>query len=420
MLDHAAELAGRRRTVEAEDLDRLARPCLLHLLAAVVVERAHLAGRVPGDDRIADPQRAALDEHRRHWAPADVEPRLDDRPRRVGLRVGGQLELGVGDEENALEQLFEVQLLLRRDLRELRRAAPVLGLQPLGSELALDAVGVRVRKIDLVDRDDDRDAGGARVGDRLPRLRHDAVVCGDDEHGDIRHLGAAGAHRRERLVARGVEERHLATVDVRLVRADVLRDPARLGLDDRCLADRVEQRRLAVVDMAHDRHDRRARHQIRRGVLEDLRLVVVVGGVLDRHLTLELGGDQVDLVVAERLRDRLALSQSHQERHDLGRRDPERLGEVLDRDARLDRHRPGRLARRLLARLAGPVPRSRAARTSRPRAAPPFDDHAPLPPPVPPRGLIGLLGLFGPSAISFQCRGTRAQARRRLSGAERG
>ena len=44
------------------------------------------------------------------------------------------------------------------------------------------------------------------------RLRHDAVVGGDDEHGDVGHLRAAGAHGRERLVARRVEERDPAAV----------------------------------------------------------------------------------------------------------------------------------------------------------------------------------------------------------------
>ena len=85
-------------------------------------------------------------------------------------------------------------------------AAPVLGLEALLRELALHAVDVRVGEVDLVDGDDDRHLGGARVRDRLLRLRHHAVVGGDDEHGDVRHLRAAGAHRGERLVARRVEE----------------------------------------------------------------------------------------------------------------------------------------------------------------------------------------------------------------------
>ena len=124
VLDDAGELARRRRTVEAEDLDGLAGLGLLDLLAAVVVERAHLARGVAGDDRVADAQRAALDEHRRDRAAAHVEPRLDDRPGRLGLRVRAQVELGVRDEQDLLEQLVEVRLLLGRDERELRRRRP--------------------------------------------------------------------------------------------------------------------------------------------------------------------------------------------------------------------------------------------------------------------------------------------------------
>src|SRR4029077_8912063 len=48
--DHPGELAGRRRLVEAEDLDRIARLRVLELLALVVVERPHLAPGVSGDD----------------------------------------------------------------------------------------------------------------------------------------------------------------------------------------------------------------------------------------------------------------------------------------------------------------------------------------------------------------------------------
>ncbi len=258
--DDARELAARRRLVEAEDLDRVAGRSALAALALVVEQRLHAAVRVAGDDRVADLERAALHEHRRDRAAADVEARLDDRAGRLGVGIGAQaLELEIRDEENLLEQRVEVRLRLGGDFRELRVPAPVLRVETFLRELALDAVDVRVGEIDLVDRDDDRHPGGARVGDRLLRLRHDAVVGRDDEDGDVGHLRAAGAHRGERLVARRVEERDLPAVDVDLVRADVLRDAAGLGGDDTRVADRVEQRRLAVVDVAHDRHDRRTR-----------------------------------------------------------------------------------------------------------------------------------------------------------------
>ena len=137
---------------------------------------------------------------------------------------------------------------------------------------------------------------------------------------------------------------------VGLVRADVLGDPARLGRDDRRLADRVEQRRLAVVDVAHDRDDRRTRNERLLGVLEDLGLGVVVLGVLDRDLALELRGDQQDLFVGERLGRRLHRAEVHEQLDDLRHRDAERLREVAERDARLDGGRPG--GRDDVARLA--------------------------------------------------------------------
>ena len=54
----------------------------------------------------------------------------------------------------------------------------------------------------------------------------------------------------------------LRSPDLHVIRADVLRDAAGFALGDARLADRVEQRRLAVVDVAHDGDDRRARHEV--------------------------------------------------------------------------------------------------------------------------------------------------------------
>ncbi len=103
--------------------------------------------------------------------------------------------------------------------------------------------------------------------DRFPGLRHDAVIGGHDEHDDVGDLGAAGAHHRERGVAGRVKEHDALArlfAGAHQVGADVLRDAAGFALGDAGLADRVEQRRLAVIDVAHDRHDRPARDQVLR------------------------------------------------------------------------------------------------------------------------------------------------------------
>ena len=111
-------------------------------------------------------------------------------------------------------------------------AAVLLDDHAVLGQLGLDAVGVGVRLVDLVERDDDRHLGGPRVVDRLDRLGHHAVVRRDHEHRDVGHPGAAGAHRGERLVAGRVEEHDAAAVVLGLAGADVLGDAAALAGGD--------------------------------------------------------------------------------------------------------------------------------------------------------------------------------------------
>jgi len=109
--------------------------------------------------------------------------------------------------------------------------------------------------VDLVDGDDDRHAGRLRVLNGFLGLRHDAVVGCDDQDDDVGDLRAARAHRGESCVARGVEEGHDAARGLDVVGADVLGDTARFARRDLGATDVVEQRRLAVVDVTHDRDD---------------------------------------------------------------------------------------------------------------------------------------------------------------------
>ena len=116
---------------------------------------------------------------------------------------------------------------------------------------------IGVGLVHLVDGHDDRNAGRLGVLDGFDGLRHDAVIGRHHQDRDIGRLGAAGTHGGERLVARGVEEGDLLAVLFDLIGADMLGDAAGFAGDHVGLADGVEQRGLAVVDVAHDGHDRR-------------------------------------------------------------------------------------------------------------------------------------------------------------------
>src|SRR3954447_22728815 len=350
VLDDAHRLAGVGHGVPAEDLDGHAGPRLAHAVPTEVVHRAHAAPVGAGDDRVAALQRAAGDEDGGDGAAARIELGLDDRARGVGLRVRPEL-FHLGHDEDRLEQLVEALVGLGRHVDELGVAAPVDGLEALAGHLAADAVRVRALLVDLVHRDEDRDLGGLGVVDRLLGLRLDAVVGGDHDDRDVGDLRAAGAHGGERLVARGVEEGDRLAVVVHLVGADVLGDAAGLTRGDLGLADRVEQRGLAVVDVAHDGHDGRALDEILVGVLEGglgLALGLVGGDHLD--LAVELGGDEAHRVVREGLGERRHLAHHHQLLDDLGHGHVQVLGDLLDGGPGGD---PDRLGARVVGRLEG-------------------------------------------------------------------
>ena len=129
---------------------------------------------------------------------------------------------------------------------------------------------------------------------------------------------------------------------VHLVGADVLGDPAGLAGDDLGLADRVEQRGLAVVDVAHDRDDRRAVDEVVVGVVEDGRLGLLLGGADDLDLAVERLGEHLNRLVGERLGERRHLAELHQLLDHIGAADAEDLGDLANGRA------GGHLQRRLL------------------------------------------------------------------------
>src|SRR5207248_11338713 len=100
-------------------------------------------------------------------------------------------------DDNHFKQPLEIDALLGGDFDHHGVAAPAFPEQATVSKFLLDAVGVGVGLIDLVDGDDDGHFGGPGVVNRFNRLRHDAVVSGDDEHDHVGDFGAAGAHHRE-------------------------------------------------------------------------------------------------------------------------------------------------------------------------------------------------------------------------------
>ena len=285
-----------------------------------------------GDDERADAQRAALHQHGRDRAAAAIEPRLDHRALGVAVGIGDEVEK-FGLQSDRFEQLVEVRLLGRGDFDGERFAAEGFDLNVVLQQFLHHALRIGVRLVDLVDRDDDRRVGRLGVADRLDRLRHHAVVGGHHQHDDVGHLGAARAHRGEGVVAGRVDEGDLgAAGGGDLIGADMLGDAARFAGHHVGVADGVEQRRLAVVDVAHDGDDRRPRDRraLLVGTVEQPFFDVRFGDALDgvAHFL----GDELRGVGVERVGQGDHAALTHQQLDDVDGALGHAVGEFLDGD----------------------------------------------------------------------------------------
>src|SRR5690606_3865898 len=341
--DHDEVVARARHRRQAHHQDGTRRGGLLHRLAGVVEHRPDAAEGLAADDRVAHAERAALDQDRRHRAAPLVAVGVDRDALRVHRRVGPQVELGVGGQQDRFEQVVDALALERGDVDEQRRTAVLLGHQAVLGELAPDLGRVGALLVDLVDRDDDRHVGRLGVAERLDRLRLHAFVGRDHQHRDVRGLRASGTRGGERLVTRGDEEGDLSVfafvLGLDLVGTDVLGDATGLARGDVGLADRVEQLGLTVVDVAHDGHHRRPRGQVGvvALVLAELdvegleKLAVLLLGADDLDVVVPLGAEQLQRLLVDRLRGRHHLAEVQHDLHQRGGVGPDPVGEVGQR-----------------------------------------------------------------------------------------
>ena len=86
------------------------------------------------------------------------------------------------------------------------------------------AIKISTGSVNFVYRNYAWNTRGFGVVARLKRLRHNTVVCGDNQDSDISYLRTIGSHLSERSVARRIDERELMTIFDNLICTDALRN----------------------------------------------------------------------------------------------------------------------------------------------------------------------------------------------------
>src|SRR4030042_5204972 len=148
-------VAGVGDAGKAQDLHGDGGGGFLQLFPLVAEQGSHLPRVDAGHEGIAHPQGAPLDQGGGHDAPAEIDLGLHDPALGAGLVAGLQLQ-DFALQQDRVQQLLDALAFQRRNLAELGVPAPGLGDQAVLGQLLLHPLDVGLRKVDLVDRHDDR------------------------------------------------------------------------------------------------------------------------------------------------------------------------------------------------------------------------------------------------------------------------
>ena len=269
------------------------------------MHRLDVAACLAADDGVANLERTLLNEQ----TGDNTAPLVD---RGIEADAGGR-PLGVRpqvvqfcDGEQRVEQVVHASPRDGAGLHDLRLATPLRRQQLVRRQLLIDPINVGTREVDLVDAHDDRHVGRPGVADRLLCLGHHAVVGGHHDDGTVSHIRTAGPHLSEGLVARRVHEGDRMPVPLHGIGPHVLRDATTLAGGNVDAQNSIEQRRLAMVHVAQERHHRGPRHP-QRGILvgrveAGQEFLLEILGSLDVKLHAEFGGQQLHRVAIEHRR----------------------------------------------------------------------------------------------------------------------
>ena len=97
------------------------------------------------------------------------------------------------------------------------------------------------------------------MADGFLSLRHDTVVDGHDQNGDVGHVGSASAHLGKGFVARSIDKGDGMAVSFNLIGSNVLGDAAFFARNDVNADNPVQERGFSVVDVSQEGNNRRTR-----------------------------------------------------------------------------------------------------------------------------------------------------------------
>ena len=234
ILNHVERIARFWCPIKAKNLSWHGWKRGFHLLTTLIDQGPNLTPLSASNDDITAAQCAALNENSRHWTAAFIKLRFNHNPIGVTLRIGFQLKQ-FSLQRDRFGQRIETCLLQSRDFNGLNFTAHGFDLDVMLQQVGQNTARISFWQVNFVDRDNDWHFCRFGMADRFNCLRHDRVICRDNQNDNVRHVGTAGPHRREGCVAWCVQEANLvARFQLNLIGANMLRNAASFASNHVC------------------------------------------------------------------------------------------------------------------------------------------------------------------------------------------
>ena len=255
ILGHHQLVSSLGNIVKAHQLDRRRGAGFFDPFAKLVFHRPHPSETGTGHKRITDLEGTVFNQYVGDHPFALVNARLQHYA--VGTSVGIGFELHqLRFNQYLFKQFVDALPGFGRYLGRLGVASIFLDDHIMLGQLVLNLFRVCIRLVDLVDRHNDRNTGRLCVVDRLDRLRHHGIIGGYHQNYDVGGLGPSGAHRRKRLVPRGIQECDPSLLaGINFVCTHMLRNTPGFTLGYLGFSYMVQQRGFSVIDVTHDGDD---------------------------------------------------------------------------------------------------------------------------------------------------------------------
>ena len=260
------DITGGRHIIKAQYFYRGGRQCFLYLFAPVVDHGPDLAVGSAGQDAVPNMQGAPVNQHSGYRASALIQFGFDHSTVSRQFGVGLQFQ-HISYQQNHFQNIGNTGLLTGRNGNHNGVAAPGFRNQPVLGQLLHNEFRVSPFFIDFVDGHNNGHLGSFGVVDGFQGLGHHTIVGSHYQNGNIRYLGASGTHSCKGFVARRIQEDNRTALADYPVSTDVLGNTAGFPCRYVGFPDGIQKGSLAVVNVAHNRYNRRSGYPQSRIVL---------------------------------------------------------------------------------------------------------------------------------------------------------